>query len=180
MLFLKGAGLLLIVLATIVVVVGFFLRDDVVVTRSTVIAAEPGRIHPHIATLRSWPQWSIWNLTEDPKAVFTYEGLESGVGAKWHWRGGDKFKNGWLEVVESDPDTGVRYTLMADGFRVDGGILYTKETAGTRLTWTDTAAFGMGPLGGWLKLLLGGMVDREQGGNQERSLAGLKKQVEAA
>jgi len=37
----------------------------------------------------------------------------------------------------------------------------------------------MGPIGGWMKLVLGPMIDKEQGGNQEKGLAGLKKRVES-
>jgi hypothetical protein len=36
---------------------------------------------------------------------------------------------------------------------------------------------GMGPLGGWMKLALGSMIDKEQGGNQEKALEGLKRRV---
>ncbi|MBI4468005.1 MAG: SRPBCC family protein [Acidobacteria bacterium] len=167
-----------LVAVLVLLAIGFVLPDDVSIVRSTVIGAEPETIYPSLATLKTWPDWSVWNKEADPTAVFEFEGAESGVGSKWKWKG-EKIEEGQLEIVESSPEKGVRYKLtMAGGFGVDGDIAFAREAGGTKVTWTDKAAFGMGPLGGWMKLLMGGILDKEQGGAQEKSLETLKKRVE--
>lgn len=172
--YLKWALIAIVVL----LVVGFVLPDDVTIVLSTTIAAEPEAIYPPVATLKTWPEWTVWNTKNDPTVVFNFEGPEGGIGSKWKWKG-DKFEEGQLEIVESDPAKGVRYKLvMAGGFGVIGDIAFAREGGGTRVTWTDKSAMGMGPLGGWMKVFLGGMIEKEQGGNQEKGLEGLKRRVE--
>jgi hypothetical protein len=120
----------------------------------------------------------VWNSATYPTAKFTFEGPPSGVGARWKWKG-EEFQEDELEIVDSRPRAGVRYALtMADGMRVDGEIAFEPGSSGTRVTWTDPTAFGMGPLGGWMRLVLGRMIDREQGENQVKGLSGLKRRVE--
>jgi hypothetical protein len=100
---------------------GFALPDEVVIERSAVIPAEPGAIHPHVSTLKSWPEWTPWSTENDPTADFQFSGADSGVGSKWSWKG-DKFEQGELEIVESDPAKGIRYKLaMAGGMTVNPG-----------------------------------------------------------
>lgn len=169
-----------VLLLVVAVAIGFALSDEVTVTRASVVAAEPEAIHEVLASLRTWPEWSVWNRETDPTLRFEFEGAERGVGATWKWKG-DVFEEGQLEILESDPARGVSYRVtMASGLSFEGGLRFTEAEAGTRVTWTDKAALGMGPLGGWMALLLGGAVDEEVGRGQEQGLAGLKARLERA
>lgn len=159
-------------------VIGWVLPDEALVVRSVTIAAPPAAIHPHLDTLRAWPEWSAWNKQADSTVVFGFRGPASGVGALWTWDG-KVFSQGQLEILESDPARGMRYVVtMGNGFKAYGDIAFSPGPGGTTLTWTDRMPMGMGPLGGWMKLALGGMITEAQGGSQERSLEGLKKRVE--
>jgi hypothetical protein len=164
--------------SVVIVVIGFALPDEVVTTRAMIIEAEPPAIHSHLAELKTWPEWSIWNSRTDPTAKFTFAGAASGTGAIWTWQG-ERFEGGRLEVVDSDPQKGIRYRVTISGFVVDGEIALHATGDGTLVRWTDRTAFGLGPIGGWMRLFLTGMVDREIGNNMETSLRGLKKRVEA-
>jgi hypothetical protein len=109
--------------------------------------------------------------------VFTFSGAESGVGAVWKWKG-EKFTEGQMEVVGATPGQSVDYKItMADGMAINGHMHFAKAGEGTKITWTDRSKIGMGPLGGYLKLAIGGMIDAEQGKAQETSMAGLEKKV---
>lgn len=160
--------------------VGWVLPDAATVVRTAMIAAPPAAIHPHLDTLRTWPEWSAWSKEADSTATFGFRGPVSGVGALWTWDG-QVFSQGQLEILESDPARGLRYLVtLGNGFTAQGEIAFSAGPGGTTITWTDRMPMGMGPLGGWMKLALGGMIAEAQGGAQERSLAGLKQRVETA
>jgi hypothetical protein len=168
-----AAGVLLVLLLA-----GFVLPDTVAIERSLVVAAEPRAIHQPLTTLATWPTWSAWNVQADPTVTFWFSGPARGRGARWGWKG-EKFSEGTLEIVEDDEDAGLRYLVtMANGFTAGGRIALEPVAGGTRVTWTDTIPLGMGPLGGWMRVFLGGTMDRVQGGNQQASLEGLKRRVE--
>jgi hypothetical protein len=161
-------------------IVGWLLPDEIATQRSLSISARPEAIHPELDRLATWPEWSIWNAETDPGARFAFSGPERGAGAVWTWEGGKKFKQGRLELVESDPERGIRYRVNVEGFEVDGRIDFEPAGDGTKLVWIDRTEIGRGPLGGWIRLAIHGMVDREVGGNMEKSLAGLKRRVEGS
>jgi hypothetical protein len=152
------------------------LPDNLTVTRSAVIAANMQQIHEQIASLREWPEWSPWNEHDMPIRDFSFEGPEDDVSAKWFWKGDDG--DGMMEIVESDPSSGLRYRVIIGGFVDNGMISLVEDTLGTKVTWVDESSIGMGPLGGWLKVFLGSTIEKELGSNQEKALLGLKKRVE--
>lgn len=173
---LKWIGIVLVAL----VLVGFFLPDEVVIERSKVVKGTPEALQAQAASLKSWPEWSFWSKEEDPTATFSFAGAENGPGQVWKWKG-EKFTEGQMELVESVPGQNVKYKItMADGMAITGQLQFAKEGDGTKITWTDRSKIGMGPLGGWLKLAIGGMIDTEQGKAQEKSMAGLEKKVAGA
>jgi hypothetical protein len=106
---------------------------------------------------------------------FTYEGPESGVGARWSWLG-PKMGNGRSEITFADPRRGIRVDEAIESAQVNahGAILLEDTGAGTRVTWTDD---------GTLPPILGGffraMVNERLTHNFEAGLARLKAVVEA-
>jgi hypothetical protein len=73
------------------------------VVRSTSIEAEPARIHPLIDDFRQWPAWSPWEDV-DPGLQRTYSGPDSGVGARYAWKGNRKAGEGSMEIIGSSPE----------------------------------------------------------------------------
>jgi hypothetical protein len=153
---------------------GILLPDDVTSQRSIVVPADAAVLHAYVSTLSSWPEWTPWSTRTDPTATFQFSGARSGAGAKWSWKG-EKMDEGQMEIVESDPARGIRYHLtMTGGLTVNGSVSYASQDGGTKVSWMDKCSLGMGPLGGWMKVLLGGMIEKEMGSNQEKALSGLR------
>ena len=60
--------------------------------------------------LKQWEAWSPWDKL-DPNLQRTYEGPESGVGAKYHWVGNDDVGEGRMSITESVPNQKVVFDL---------------------------------------------------------------------
>lgn len=145
------------------------------VEQSITIDAPPARIHPFIEDLHKWPEWTVWNKRLDPKVVWTWEGPDRGVGARWAWNGPVMGK-GRLEIVESDPEKGVRVdaAIESEVVNAHGHLAYSAEAGGTKVTWVDE---GVLPpvVGSYFR----GMVEQTLNDNLARGLAKLKAMVEA-
>jgi hypothetical protein len=73
------------------------------VVRRTTVAAEPGRVHGLVNDLHRWVTWSPWEGL-DPDLQRTYTGPESGIGARYAWRGNRRAGEGHMEITGSAPD----------------------------------------------------------------------------
>jgi len=145
------------------------------VEQSITINAPAARIHPFLEDLRKWPEWSAWNKALDPKVVWTWAGPDRGVGARWAWNGPVMGK-GRLEIVESDPATGLRVDEAIESEQVNahGRFAYAVEGGATRVTWVDE---GVLPpvIGSYFR----GMIERLLNDKLARGLQKLKATVEA-
>ena len=56
------------------------------ITRSLVMDTTPERLHELVDDFRQWRGWSPWEDL-DPDLERTYSGPESGVGARYTWKG---------------------------------------------------------------------------------------------
>ncbi len=173
----QAGSLLLGILAAVFVVGGMVVPSLWQVSRSTIIAKNPEAIYPYLASLKKWEQWSVWTQENDPTLVYTYEGPESGKGAKQHWTS-KKMGSGWLEITEANPETGIVYTLFIDmgrfqstiqgSIKLEGGGTYTK------LTWSDHGDAGENLLKKWMNMIMDPMLGRQL----ETSLVRLKTLIE--
>src|SRR5262245_17499192 len=107
------------------------------VTRTATINASPESIFPHVNDLHQWDAWSPWAKI-DPNAKMTFEGPQSGVGAKMTWSGNNDVGEGSLTIEESTPSSKVRYRL--DFVRPFGGTSMSEFTlapkdGATEVTW---------------------------------------------
>ena len=117
------------------------------------IAAPPELIYEDVATLRKWREWSIWNDQADPDCQHTYEGPESGVGAKWKWNG-PVLSEGVLTITEASIAKGVKYDLELAGMApAKGALEFELQDKQTTVSMTVRGSFG-GAFGGWLALLM--------------------------
>jgi hypothetical protein len=99
----------------ILVIGGFVLYistrpDTFVVQRSTEIKSTPAAIYPFIADFHQWANWSPYEHL-DPKMEKSYDGKESGLGAKYNWEGNEKVGAGKMEIIEAAPPSKVAIRL---------------------------------------------------------------------
>lgn len=73
------------------------------VRRATVVPADPPRVHALIDDFREWTAWSPWEEA-DPAMSRSYEGAESGVGARYSWSGNRRTGSGSMRITGSTPE----------------------------------------------------------------------------
>ncbi len=171
----KKLGLALVGLIVLLLAVGLVLPRRWHVERSVLIAAPSARIHPYLNDLRRWQEWAVWTKELDPVVRNTYEGPLDGVGAKWSWLG-PKMGRGQMEIVASDPATGLTIdeAIESDEVNARTEFTFTAEGDGTRVTWVDEGTLPP-VMGGYFR----GMVERMLGEHFEQGLGQLKALVEA-
>jgi Polyketide cyclase / dehydrase and lipid transport len=148
------------------------------VTRSTSIAALPGRVFGLVNDFHQWTQWSPWEGL-DPDMTRNYGGPNAGVGARYSWKGNRKAGEGSMKITGSGPD-GVTIDLeFLKPFKNSCGIrLALAPTAkGTDVTWTMTGETPGGFAGLFTRVV---PMDRLVGKDFERGLARLKAVAEQA
>lgn len=157
-------------LVTLLLLVGLFLPRRYRVERSLELAVKPEAVYSHLANLRDWPEWTVWNRNMDPTVQFTFSGADTGVGAEYRWEG-KQLGRGRLKLVEADPGKGVSYELdFEEGRYVStGSIRFEPSGTGLKLTWVNEGELGRNPVNRYMGL----MMDRMMGGDFEKGLAGL-------
>jgi uncharacterized protein YndB with AHSA1/START domain len=164
----------LALVAAVIVVGGMFLNPNFNVSRGITIAAPPEKVFPLIANPRHWKQWSVWNQ-RDPDMAISYDGPESGNGAKWTWKsrsegdGSMTFKN-----VEANRSVGYDLYFPDFGTTSTGELRLAPEGGGTRVTWTMNGNMGSNPLFRWIALASDSMIGKDF----EAGLARLKNLAE--
>ena len=147
------------------------------VSRRTAIAAEPARIHALIDDFHQWRLWSPWE-DADPQLARTYTGPESGVGARYAWRGNRKAGAGTMEIkADAEREIGVELTFEKP-FKATNFVTFTLApvAGGSEVTWkmTGTRSGMMGVLGKVFP------IDNLIGKDFDKGLAQLKTIAESA
>ncbi len=175
--FLKVILILFVILNALFFGVGLLLPSSYKVARSVSVKAPAEAIHAYVNAPRKWAEWTAWTVQKDPSLKNTYEGPESGTGARLGWTG-EKMGSGRMTLTASDPKKGVAYELaMEQGkYTSHGVIAYEPESDGTRVTWTNEGDLGWSPISRWFGLLM----DAFMGPDFEEGLGNLKKKAEAA
>jgi effector-binding domain-containing protein len=174
----KALKKILIVLAVIIgviVIVGLFLPPKVHVERSIDIKAPANIVFSQVNNLKSWDTWSPWQKM-DPKMENTYEGPESGKGAKHSWKSDNRnVGSGSMLITESLPDSFISIHMNFNGRgEPDANFHFNKTQEGTKVTWTMEMDNGWNLLGRYFGL----MMDKMVGPDFEKGLADLKNQSE--
>jgi effector-binding domain-containing protein len=171
---LKKAGIVLLIIVALYIIVSLFLPSIVRVERSTVIKAPIHVVFGQVNNFHQWPHWSYWDNI-DPEMKSTYEGPESGVGAKHLWTSTNKnVGTGNIVIVDSKPDSLILTDLNFEGMGTShGGWLFKEVEGGTEAkTYME---MDMGFFGRIMGLMMEGML----GGDFEKTLEGLKKHCES-
>lgn len=158
------------------VVIGWLLPREITVERTISIERPADAIFPWIANLKTWPDWTVWNRSEDPSLAYTYSGADSGRGAAMNWTA-RKMGGGTLTITAAEPGRFIRYEMRMTGrTMVVRGNLELESAGGgaTLVMWFDNADFGLNPFTRWLGFLIKPMLARAY----HRNLVGLKTAVE--
>lgn len=120
-------------------------EHGVVNTLSSVeINAAPAFVHPYVASLKRWPEWTVWSAAGDPTAVWEYSGTDGAVGSDMKWTG-KKFGSGRTAITTVGADNGgITYDLwfgkMKDPSK--GRITITPTATGSHVEWQDMMSWG--------------------------------------
>ena len=167
---LKAIIWILAVLVVVFVGGGYLLPNEVTVQRQAAINAPPEKVFALVDGYKRFNEWSPW-AELDPKTQYTFEGPESGVGAKMSWASNDPDVGAGSQVItQSVPNSRV-------GVDLDFGAMgksqaywdLTPEGTGTSATW----GFKM-KLDGLMDRWFGLLMDHFIGPDYEKGLARVK------
>ena len=151
----------LLALVVLLIAVAYVLPSRQSAERSRLMAATPDKLWPFIAEPRQWPKWSAWNQ-RDPDMKITYEGVDSGMGAKWTWESASQ-GNGSMTFDSAEVNRELRYTLVFPdmGSTATGRIALEPTGSGTQVTWSFETEMGNNPISRWIGLMVPGMVGKD-------------------
>jgi hypothetical protein len=169
---LLGLGALALLLAVVIAMQ----PASFAVERSATIDAPAELVYGHIASLRAMDVWSPYAKL-DPQLRITYEGPESGVGARSSWEGPEMGK-GRLSVTGALPGREVEMRLeMLEPMAADNRIRFSLVPEGdaTKVTWRMEGERNF--IGKCFGLIVD--MDRMVGGQFEQGLASLETLAES-
>lgn len=163
-------------LAAVYLILALFGSSTCHVERSTMINADPMKVHAEVDNLKHWKSWSYWDNI-DTAMKSSYEGPDAGVGAIHRWESeNENVGKGSLTITESEPGKKVITELAFEGMGTSIGGWTMQDTAGmTKVTaYMDMdISFFARPI--MMFMDMDGML----GADFEKSLEGLKKHVES-
>lgn len=174
---LKITGISVVGLVALIGIISAFLSPKSHLERSAVIKAPAAAVFEQVNTIKNTNAWQPWGM-QDPNLKVSYEGPESGVGAKMNWES-EKLGNGSQWIIESTQDKHVKVGMQfADfGGTYSGEINLEPAEGGTKVTWTydgDVSNTGMATsvMGKFMGLFINGALgkDYEQGLNNLKVL----------
>jgi len=153
---------------------GLFMPDHFEVQRSVAINASSDRLHPLLADLERWRDWTTWSA-KDETLVHEYSDPSTGVGAWYLWRGED-VGAGRIEITAADIERGVWYdmTFDLDPDPMKGALRYLPSDSGVLLEWSLR-----GKLDGPLERALGPVLSWSFANDFDESLVSLSQMLAA-
>ncbi len=177
---LKIVGITLLALIVVAVVTVSFLSPKTYMERSITVNAPPASVLEEFSNFRKFNAWSPWSKM-DPQAKYTFEGPESGVGAKMSWDGTESGK-GSQETVAYEPGRRVKNLMK---FEMMEGAMFSEifveaVPEGTKVTWTyDQDVSGTGPMNAAIGKFFGLTMEGMMGPQYEDGLKAMKTIAEA-
>ncbi len=172
---LKGLLYLVIGLIVLFAVVALFLPSKARVERSIVIERTPELIFPLINSYRRFNEWSPW-YGIDPNTQYTFNTIDSGVGASMSWVGNSQVGSGTQTITASEAPSRIASDLkFGDMATAKVEIRLLPEATGTRVNWSYESDAGWNLVGRYFNLL----TDRFVGADYEKGLVKLKSVAES-
>jgi hypothetical protein len=164
----------LVTLIVLLVVIGFLLPRQVHVERSIVINAPQGQLFEALNSFKRFNEFSPWAAL-DPNTQYSYEGPETGVGARMNWVSSDpELGSGTNEIVESRAPDLIRTKLDFGGQLAEATFTFAPADGATRVTWGFDGDLGNNPV----MRFAGLMFDKWIGSDYEKGLARMKQVME--
>ncbi len=165
----------LLILLALFLLVGCLLPGSYRLERSVVINAPPIKVFGIVADLKTWEDWTTWNLKMDPGMKRTFEGPTNGIVAGMSWEG-SKVGQGEMKLTKITAPKFLSYDLSFDHGKYTsvGEFQFEPAGAGTKATWSDAGNLGDNPISRWAGLFM----DKIIGPDFEKGLAGLKTLAE--
>jgi hypothetical protein len=164
----------LVTLIALIVLIGFLLPRQVHVERSIVINAPQPQLFDALNSFKRFNEFSPWAAL-DPNTQYTYEGPESGVGARMSWVSSDpNLGSGTNEIVESRTPDFIRTRLNFGGQPAEATFTFAPADGATRVTWGFDGDLGNNPI----MRFVGLMFDKWIGSDYEKGLARMKQVME--
>lgn len=180
---LRNLFLLLIVTFAVLTGIACFMPDKAHGERSILIDRAPSMVFGAVNGYRGFNRWSPWAKL-DPQASYERSGPETGVGARFSWKGNSDVGEGSQEIVVSEPFSKVQTKLdfgpMGQGRAT---FLLTPTGEGTQLTWSFDSDLPLGlnrdVVWNVLGRLMGPWIGDQVGKDYESGLASLKTLMES-
>ncbi|MGD9646005.1 MAG: SRPBCC family protein [Pirellulales bacterium] len=169
-------GVLLGIVAVLAIVVALQ-PAEFVVERSLTMAAPPDVVFDQVNDFHKWQAWSPWAKL-DPDAQNTFEGPDSGEGAKFAWSGNNDVGEGNMTIVESRRPEQIKIDLrFVRPFEDQADTLFSfaPTSDGTQVTWRMSGTNNF--VGKAMCLVVN--MDTMVGGDFDKGLAAMKEIAEA-
>ena len=178
---LKIIGIVVLAIVLITVVSVSVMSPKSHIKRSIVIKAEPADIYEELASLKNFNTWAPWSAI-DPAIKVSFEGPESGVGAKMNWVSENKnVGEGSQWITEAEENRKVKTAMKIRDFEGDFTSEFILEPVenGTKVTWAYYGdVSGTGPMNAAMGKFFGAFTDSMLGPQYEQGLNALKRRVE--
>jgi carbon monoxide dehydrogenase subunit G len=179
---LKIVGIVILAIVAIAVVCVSVMSPRSHMERSIVINAQPAAVYEELTSFKNFNTWSPW-ATIDPTAKYTFEGPESGVGAKMSWVSDDKnLGEGSQWIIETEQNrrvkTGMKFGGVEGSFTAE--FILEPTEGGTKVTWTyDGDVSNTSAMNAAMGKFFGAFTDSVLGPQYEQGLTALKRRVES-
>lgn len=148
------------------------------IAREALISASPNKIFVYLNDSKKFNSWNPF-VDMDPTAKMTFSGPEAGLEAKTSWEDGKQLGTGSSTIIESNPNTNVKYQLAYQKPFVGtqlAEISLKPEGSQTKVRWSVEGENAFIPR---LMCSLGMNMDKMIGGSFEKGLGKLKGLAEA-
>jgi hypothetical protein len=146
-------------------------------SRTGVMNAPPEAVFPHVNDFRLWQEWSPW-AKRDSECLISYDGPNSGEGAKFTWNGNKDVGEGRMMIIESTPHKLIAFKLeFLKPFKATNTAEFKFEPEGTG-TKVTRSMFGKNSfMGKIFNMFID--CDKMVGMDFEQGLANLKSVAES-
>tara|TARA_Y100001972_G_scaffold125723_1_gene177596 strand:- start:831 stop:1847 length:1017 start_codon:yes stop_codon:yes gene_type:complete len=174
--FFRLVGVIVLIVAAIATLVIVFLPSTAYMERSLHIKAPPEIIYQELISFRNFKNRSPWAIN-NPNAIYTIYGPETGVGAGIRWENGNEdFQSGSIEIIDVLKNQYVVNKMEFSGYgsNPQSKWMLHATDSGTLVTW----AYDEKEIKGFNKVFMLG-IDGFLGGIYEQGLNLLKERVES-
>jgi hypothetical protein len=162
----------LAVVVILLVIGGLILPTNYIVTRELPIPASVSEIHPYIANLDSWGEWTTWKI-DDSAGGQNPAQMQSGLGSGHYFTSGAQ--SGWFVITDDSTSDGFKYDVISKGKKTaNGEISYLESGNGTVVIWRVAGDMeDMPVIGSYLAMTM----DFWLGSGLKQNLVNLKEEI---